>query len=202
MSTLGGDPCSSSHWAGVPTKSPFLSRDTISTTGTGGNIPVRSSLRRLPAISPLSVISRNSAFKLMRSAPLMLKARAISRLPAFAPAGQRKSRICCFEGSLPTVLFLDEPVRFATRDLSTFEVTRLSREDQHTISWTGSALTSFLILAVVLALLVAVLALLAAGLADFFARFLATFFAPALPLLAASSSTASFSVVSARDRVR
>ena len=63
-----------------------------------------SSLRREPAIRPSSAISRNSAFSAMRSPPLTPKARAISRLPASPVAVARKSRISCFEGSLPAVL--------------------------------------------------------------------------------------------------
>ncbi len=114
MRMRGGAPCSSSHTAGRAMNSPSLSRLTISSTVTGGRTPGRVSLRREPAINPSSAISRKSAFSAIRSLPLTPKARVISRLPASLLALARKSRISCFEGSLPTVALREAPLGFAT----------------------------------------------------------------------------------------
>ena len=104
MRMRGAGPCSSSQVAGLAMNSPSASRETISITVTGGSVPGRISLRREPAISPSSVMSRRSCFRAMRSPPFTPKARAISRLPASPVAVARKSRISCLEGSLPAVL--------------------------------------------------------------------------------------------------
>ena len=82
MRMRGGGPAPPSQVAGRAMNSPSASRSTISSTVTGGSTPGRCSLRREPAISPSSAMSRSSAFSAMRSPPLMPKARAISRLPA------------------------------------------------------------------------------------------------------------------------
>ena len=95
------------------------SRSTISITVTDGNTPGRWSFRREPAISPSSAMSRNSSFRATRSPPLTPKARAISRLPVRSPELCRKSRIACFEGSLPTGWVLGGDLVLATSRSST-----------------------------------------------------------------------------------
>ena len=104
MRMRGGGPFSSSQVAGRAKYSPSRSRPVISSTVTGGSAPGRVSLRREPAIRPSSAISRNSSFSATRSPPFTPKARAISRLPASPVVLARKSRMSCFEGSLPVCL--------------------------------------------------------------------------------------------------
>src|SRR6476469_3287849 len=119
MRMRGGGPCSSGQLAGRAMNSPWESRSTISSTVTDGTTPGRWSLRREPAISPSSAISRNSSFRATRSPPLTPKARAISRLPACTLAPCRKSRISCLEGSLPTFWDLGAFLVLATPLFST-----------------------------------------------------------------------------------
>src|SRR6185312_1860909 len=80
----------------------------------GGKAPGLASFRRDPAIRPSSAMLRRSSFRATRSLPFTPKARAISRLPDLPLAVSRKSRISCFEGSLPTVAWRGAPLVFAT----------------------------------------------------------------------------------------
>ncbi len=169
MRMRGAGPCSSSQVAGLATNSPSASRETISITVTGGRVPGRLSLRREPEISPSSAMSRSKALSAIRSPPFTPKARAISRLPASPVAVARKSRMSCFEGSLPAVFtrLAGAPLDFATCAA------------QPAVSSTASLLLF----------------------APFRAVFLAGFFlAGALPLLAASSATASSMVTCSGSR--
>ena len=115
MRMRGAGPCSSSQVAGLAMNSPSASRETISSTVTGGRCRAASACgasRRSARHRPCRAAA---AFRAMRSPPLTPKARAISRLPASPVAVARKSRISCLEGSLPAVLRAlgGSPLRFS-----------------------------------------------------------------------------------------
>ena len=115
MRMRGAAPFASSHAAGRAMNSPSASRAVTSITVTGGSTPGRVNLRREPAISPSSAISRSKSFSAIRSPPLTPKARAISRLPASLLAVAKKSRMSCRDGSFACRLLARRRLEFRHR---------------------------------------------------------------------------------------